>query len=277
VVLLALAGALAVLPAAASAFSMGPAWRDIPRTADTPYFAGVATDFSALAMKSSKDAFADQTQFRGRTYVEGGKLLVGNSAELFARVGISHLEIKNAFNYGEKADLAGNAPYYAVGTRIRLVGKPSVPYEDETDIPPSEQRLRIGAFLMASWDGRVAGTKSVRTETGSMKTVEIESGAMTSATVGITMETYLARAWHAYAVPAMTWSATRQRGTNVLANFTESTTYTTKMPTGGVVGVRYTSPLRDSMEAGIVTGLTVGFEAGIVGGPTGSVYVTQVY
>ncbi len=272
---LVLSSLLAILPAAASAFSMGPAWRQLPWTTEDRYFLGANSDFSSLSMKSSGNGFSDQTQTRFRAYGEGGKVLLDSTTEIFVRVGVSHLQVRDAFNFGAKADLNGAAPYYAVGSRIRLTKQPPR-FDDETEHPRSDQHFRAGAFIMASWDGRVSTTEDVNSGAGRM-TVDLESKGMYSATVGISLETLLSGGWHAYAVPAVTFSRTEQMGRNLTTGDSASATYITKMPAGGVLGIRHTGSFRDAIDTGKEPGRTFGIEAGYLGGPTASVFVSQSY
>lgn len=274
-ILLAIFALAAFAPTTASAFSMGPAWRQVPWTSEERYFLGAGAGFASQDFKVEGEGFSDQTQTRYRAYGEAGKVLKDSSSEIFLRVGISHLQIRDAFNVGGKADLEGNAPYYAIGGRIRFQ-RQNDRFEDESEAPAHDQRFRAGAFFLASWDGRVAAAETLDTSRG-RQFIEIESEGMYTGTVGLSLETLLGGGWRAYAVPAASFSWTRQKGRNLTTGELASATCTTKMPAGAILGVRYTGSVLKALEIGGAPGFTFGFEAGWVGGPTATAYVSQLY
>ncbi len=257
----------------AGAFTLGPATRRIPSSPETQAFFGVGSNYSSSSFKSSSDAFSDQTQTRWRNWIEGGVVPSGSPVEYFARVGMVKLRIKDAVELGDKSDLTGTSPYFALGTRIHLFGSESMFVED-VDAPSDNPGFRVTAVFTGSFDGPAESSNRIRTG-NTFRQVTISVGDTYSAAAGLIIEKPLPGGWRGYAAPVATYSIVRERGRDETADISASTTYKTKIPVGAVMGIRYTNSLKKDLQSGL--GMSVGLEAGWVDGPSLSAYLSQIY
>jgi hypothetical protein len=265
--------ALPLVPPAAGAFTLGPASRRLPPSNENQGYLAAGIDHSSPSFKSSAAGFADQTQIRWRYWGEAGFVPPESRFEYFARLGATRLRIPDAYDFGDRSDLSGGALFAAVGTRVRLLGEePSFtetePWEDRY------RRLRVTAVLLAAYDGEVESSQRILGG-GAVTGATLRAGEMKSVAAAFLFEKPFSPKWQAYAAPVAVYSVMKETGSFPGAGVKESSTYTTKIPFGGVAGFRVVNPLSKDFSSGL--GVTIGFEAGWVGGPAASAYISQVY